>query len=144
MLGVERDVDRPYAAVHRNGTSVAARSDALDARSGACLEESQHPRPVIRRPKTQVEYVLVFRLTYFLAREMPDLSWCAFVGLANGCVESSDTAEARSERNLAHGELSLIDQLLRKVETPGLSDRARRSAQMPNEQTAQMACSDAK
>jgi len=54
-------------------------------------------------------------------------------------VEASDAAEARCERHGGHGQVGLMQELLRQEHAPGLRNSERRRPEVVHEQAAQMA-----
>ena len=61
------------------------------------------------------------------------------IGLGDGGIESANAAEAGRDRDLAHRQTRLINQLFRKMQATGLRHRAGRRAQVLQEQPTQMA-----
>jgi hypothetical protein len=74
-----------------------------------------------------------------LSRQTPDFGWSSMIDLANAGVEASHATEAGRERDLAHRQTGLIDQLFCKMQTSGLSHGNRRRSQVSQKQAAKMA-----
>lgn len=90
----------------------------------------------------KLKEVVIPGLHVLLSRQMPDLRRGSMVDLADPGVEAPHAAEARSQRNLAHGQTGLVDELLRKVQTARLGHRHRGRSQVAQEEAAKMSCSD--
>ena len=62
--------------------------------------------------------------------------------IAKYFIESPQTAKAGRQRNLCHGHIGFVDQLLGEQHTPRLRDRNRRRSKMLSKQPPQMPLAD--
>jgi hypothetical protein len=83
--------------------------------------------------------VLVARECCLLVREMAKLRWRSVIGLVYCGVESAYATESRSLGHVAHRQAGFVDQLLRKLQAPGVGDGAGRCSQVLQEQSPEMA-----
>ena len=139
VLRLKGKVDKSMASLHGNGATIFAGLDRLDSRCGACRKKLQHAIPMVGRPKTKPEDILIFRLQAGQAGKASNLGGRSLVNLANRSVETAGASEARSEGDLAHRQLRLIDKLFREVQTARLGYGTGRRSQMLDEQAAEMA-----
>ena len=140
---IERNFKPPRAPIHPDRTPVAARLNHLDAGRRAQREKRQHSLPVIRRPETQLELILILRLRQLLPRDPPNLRRRSPIRPLNCCIESPHAAKSRRQRDLPHRQPRLVDQFFREVQTPRVGNGDGRRAQMPQKQPPQMPRSDA-
>jgi hypothetical protein len=82
--------------------------------------------------------IVIFRLQRPLSSQTPNLSRSSVIDLADSGVESLNAAETRSEGNITHPQIRLVDRRLRKVHLARLSDRARRCPQVLRKQTTEV------
>src|SRR5512144_486631 len=102
-------------SIDRNGTSVTVAVNHLDSRRRARGEKGQHPLPVVGRPETKPEEILIFRLSRCLACNAANLSGRPMVNLANAGVEPPNRPEAGSQRKFVHRQTGLINQFFGEV-----------------------------
>src|SRR5258705_2056872 len=136
---VERDLQISAVFIHGNRAAKAAASDDFHAGRGLGREELQDSFPIVGRAKVQVEEVLIFVLARHFLNQATDLSWRSMIDVSDGGVESAHGAKAPSERDLHHGQVGLVDELLGKVQTASLRNGAGRCPQGTQKQAPKMA-----
>ena len=124
--------------MHRNGASINAAIYNFDARGGSRGQKIQHGLPVVRRAKMKAEEIVIIRLDFRLARQAANLCGRSVIDVANAGVETPNAAESRGQRNLMHGQIRFVDQLLGEVQAARLSYSHGSRAQMFQKQAPQV------
>src|SRR5208282_4318459 len=75
---------------------------------------------------------------------MPDLSRGPMIDLADAGVEPSNTAEAGGQCHIAHPQICLVNELLRKVHLASFCHRARSRAQVLEKQATEVTRANSK
>ncbi len=141
------DLDGAEFAVLGEGPAVAFAVDPLDARDRPRPQERQHRGPVIGRPVAQPHSHAISRHRSLAQRRNSLAAQRTRRPLEQplkGLVESPHAAEAGGQRDLAHGQARIVDQLLGQQHAPRLRHRDRRGAEMLIEQAPQLPLADAK
>src|SRR5258707_4546422 len=136
---VERDLQISAVFIHGNRAAKAAAFDDFHAGRGLVREELQDSFPIVGWAKVQVEEVLILVLARHFLSQATDLSWRSMIDVTEGGVESPHGTKAPSERDLRHGQVGLVDELLGKVQTASLRDGAGRCPQVTQKQAPKMA-----
>src|SRR5581483_3615915 len=93
VFAIQRNLERTLGSVQRDRSPVGAGFYRLDPGCGARCEKCQHPVPIVRRPKAQVEQILILRLMKSVPGEMADLGWRTIVHAADPGIESAHRPE---------------------------------------------------
>src|SRR5262245_14263368 len=91
-----------------------------------------------RRSERQTKRVFVFRLSQVNVGQATQVAWRALVGFTERRIESAYAAKTRSDGYLAHRQGCFINQLLSEMQSPRGGNRSRRSAQVADEEPAQL------
>src|SRR5258706_3419794 len=136
---VERYLQTSAVFIHGNRAAKAAAFDDFHAGRGLGREELQDSFPMVGWAKIQVEEVLIFVLAGHFLSQATDLSWRSMIDVTDGGVEPPHGAKAPSDRDLRHGQVVLVDELLGQVETASLCNSAWRCPQVTQKQAPKMA-----
>src|SRR5690349_24269304 len=99
-------------------------ADALHAGHRARREKIPHLFPVVRRPERESQDDITSRVRG--APASAKISRRTGVRLMECVVESTDASESGREGDLGHRQAGLVEESLREMELPGLSDVDRR------------------
>ena len=136
---VKRGFDPADVLLQGNDTAIAALFHYFHAGSRARGQEVKQAVPTERRPKTQLEAVLVLRQRFGFAGQLAEMGGGAAVGFLERSIEAADAAEPGGQRHFPHRQVALVNQFLGELQAPGLRHRDRAGAQMLQEQSPQMA-----
>src|SRR5260370_29559779 len=107
-------------------------------RKRSLFEKREHAIPIHRAAKAQAKHVFVLRLRGPVMSQFSELGRGPVIHTANGSVEAPHAPEAGGQRDMAHRQSSLVDQLFDEMQSPRLHHSDGWRAQMLQEQTPQM------
>jgi hypothetical protein len=129
-------LDQGVTSVALDCPSVTAFINTLHSRYGACGKKVSHLHPIVRRPESDSEDDLVFRsCCHRPASLFPHLARRASVGTVERIIESSYTSESGRESDFRDGQVGLVEEALREMQSPGLGNRNRRRPDVFREQS---------
>jgi hypothetical protein len=138
-----RDLDPADSLADPDHPPIARPLDLLDPGDGAGGEEAQHRRPIVGSAIVQPQRHGRGRIGQGGLTAAAQLARRAAEQLGEGVVEPADTAKARGQGDLRHGQTRFVDQLLGEVDPAVLGDSHGRGAQMLLEQPTQLALAHA-
>src|ERR1700722_8398825 len=125
-------------ATKRNRTAITSASHNFAAGDRTSRKKRKHSLPGVGRTEAKAEQILIFRVALLPPRQAPYLCRRSMIDLANTGVEAAHTPETGRNRDLSHGQASLINELLGKIQTTGVGHRYWCRAQVFQEQSPKM------
>ncbi len=130
------DVNRSNGSVNFDESAVAVLRDYLQAGDGPHLEKAQHRSPIVRRPIG--EQKRNFRRGRCGADAPSKRAGRSPIEALKGFVETPYATKAAGERDVDHGKIRLMNQLLGQQYAAGLRHGDRGGPKMPLEETPEL------
>jgi len=137
------DAQHPMGALGRERPRVPLLVHRFEPLDRARTEEGEHRLPVIGPPVRQAQRHLPAARGVRRTHRTPELARRTMVEVLEGFVEPSDAAKAGGERDVAHRQRGIVDQLLGEEDAARLRHGDRRGPQVLPEQAPQLAFADA-